>query len=67
MATYAAFCAACANDPRRVTHTMVEYGIGSPEEREELDETWQDRFDEDPALHGQWEKLFHQFREQLKR
>ena len=66
VAKYAAFCAACAAAPDRVFATMVEYGISSPEMRDELDETWNERFDEDGALHKQWEQLFHSFRNQLK-
>lgn len=61
---YAAFCAACAAAPERVFQTMVEYGVNSPQAREALDESWQDRFDEDPSLQAQWEELFSRFREQ---
>ena len=65
VAKYAAFCAACAAQPDRVFMTQVEYGITSPEARVELDETWQDRFDEDGEAHALWERLFRQFRREL--
>jgi hypothetical protein len=65
VAKYAAFCAACANSPDRVFATMVEYGIASPAARDELDEMWNERFDDDARLQQQWEQLFHQFRQQF--
>lgn len=66
VARYASFCAACAAAPDRVFATMVEYGISSPQARDDLDELWNERFDGDAGLHKQWEQLFHQFRNQLK-
>jgi hypothetical protein len=66
VATYAAFCAACAAAPDRVAITMTQYGLGGSDARADLDDLWQDRFDDDPALHQQWERLFHQFRAQLR-
>jgi hypothetical protein len=60
---YAAFCAACAASPDNVFATMVEFGISSPAMRDELDEMWNDRFDDDMALQKQWELLFHQYRQ----
>lgn len=60
---YAAFCAACAAAPDNVFATMVEYGISSPAMRDELDDMWNDRFDDDMALQKQWEMLFHQYRQ----
>ena len=42
---------------------MVDYGIGSPEMRAELDEMWQEKFDEDGQLHQRWEHLYRHFRE----
>ena len=65
VAKYAAFCAACAAHPDRVFTTQVEYGITSPQMREQLDEDWQDRFDDDAELHARWEQLFQHFRKQL--
>jgi len=65
VAKYAAFCAACAAQPDRVFATMVEYGISSPDARNELDEMWNERFDENTQLQQQWEQLFHQFRQKL--
>jgi hypothetical protein len=65
VAKYAMFCAACAAHPDRVFQTMVEYGVTSPEARERLDESWQDRFDDDPELQKTWEELFAQFRGQF--
>jgi hypothetical protein len=67
VAKYAAFCAACAALPARMGHTMIEYGVASDAERERIDDDWQDRFDENPALHQQWERMFHQFRDQLRK
>ena len=64
VAKYAMFCAACAARPESVFQTMVEFGVNSPQARETLDESWQDRFDDDPELQAQWEKLFAQFRGQ---
>ena len=66
VAKYAAFCAACATQPERAFAIQVEYGIESPEGRARLDEMWQDRFDDDAGLHQQWERLFSQFRGQLR-
>lgn len=60
---YAAFCAACSAAPAKVFATMVDYGIGSPEMRAELDEMWQEKFDEDGELHQRWEHLYRHFRE----
>jgi hypothetical protein len=66
VARYASFCAACAAAPDRVFATMVEYGISSPQARDELDELWNERFDGDAGLQKQWEQLFHQFRDKLR-
>ncbi len=60
---YASFCAACSASPDKVFATMVDYGIGSPEMRAELDEMWQERFDEDGELHQRWEHLYRHFRQ----
>jgi hypothetical protein len=65
VARYAALCAACAAYPQRIAETLREYGIASDHERTRIDAAWQDRFDDDPALQQQWERLFHQFRAQL--
>ena len=67
VSTYASFCAACAAMPDRVAETQLEYGITSPQQRASLDDLWQDRFDEDPALQQHWEKMFAQFRDQIRR
>ena len=67
VSTYAAFCAACAAMPERVAETQREYGIASDDQRASIDDLWQDRFDEDPALHQQWEQMFARFRDQLRR
>ena len=60
---YASFCAACSASPEKVFATMVDYGIGSPEMRAELDEMWQEKFDDDGELHQRWEQLYRHFRE----
>ncbi|MEM1031714.1 MAG: hypothetical protein AAGN82_15290 [Myxococcota bacterium] len=59
---YAAFCAACAAAPEKVFATMVQYGIGSPEMRGQLDEMWQERFDDDAALQRRWEQVYRHYR-----
>jgi hypothetical protein len=64
---YAALCARCAAFPDRVAATQLEYGIGSVLERCSIDEHWQDRFDEDPALHREWERLCALYLGQLVR
>ena len=66
VASYAAFCAACANQPERVEAIQAEYGIGNAAHRATIDELWQDRFDDDAQLQQQWERLFAQFRGQLR-
>jgi len=67
VAKYAAFCAACAVYPGRVSDTEAQYGVVGPGARCELDDTWQDRFDDDPELFAYWEKLLGQFRANLER
>jgi hypothetical protein len=62
VATYAAFCAACANQPERAETIQREYGIAHAAHRATIDELWQDRFDDDAELQQQWEGLFAQFR-----
>jgi len=62
VATYAAFCAACANQPDRVEAIQREYSLANAAHRATIDELWQDRFDDDAELQQQWEQLFAQFR-----
>ena len=64
---YASFCAACAAFPTRVAQTQLEYGLPDDASRAQLDDLWQDRFDDDPAMQSQWEQTFRQFREQLQK
>jgi hypothetical protein len=45
---------------------QAEYGIGNAAHRATIDELWQDRFDDDAQLQQQWERLFAQFRGQLR-
>jgi hypothetical protein len=60
-------CAACSASPERAAAVEREYGVGDPTARAGLDAVWQDRFDDDPSLLAQWERLFGQFRGQLRR
>jgi hypothetical protein len=64
---YAAFCAACAAFPDRVLQTQQQYGLADATARARLDDWWANRFDDDPGLQEQWERMFSQFREQLRR
>jgi len=64
---YAAFCAACSAFPDRVAQTQSEYGIADEASRRALDDHWADMFDDDASLQQQWERLFQQFRANLRR
>lgn len=67
VAKYAAFCAACAEAPERTAETMASYGVGDADQRAALDDSWQDRFDDEPELLSRWEQLFAHFRSSLRR
>lgn len=62
---YAAFCAACSAYPERVVDTQREYGLAGHDARRALDDHFSARFDNEPELAGQWERMFAQFRGQL--
>lgn len=66
IAVYAAFCAACAEYPNHVYQTQLQYGVGSPEARTQLDQDWQDRFDDDGQLFQTWEQYVAYYRQQLR-
>ena len=53
VARYASYCAACAAHPDRVELTQQEYGVANEAVRQRLDDSWQERFDEDAALQEQ--------------
>jgi len=61
------FCAACAVFPERIAITQREYGIANDFHRVNVDTLWQDRFDEQPELQRQWERLFVHYRDSLRR
>jgi hypothetical protein len=67
VSAYAALCASCAEFPDRVLATLAGYGVRDEAARADLDEHWQDRFDDDPALLEKWEQLFAHFRASLRR
>ncbi len=67
VAKYAAFCAACANNPDRLREIRAQYGIPTQADHDEIDEMWHERFDEDAEAQEEWEYLFKQFRDQLKK
>lgn len=67
VAAYASLCATCAEFPDQVADTLAGYGLSGPEQRAELDELWQDRFDDDPELLVRWEQLLSHFRSTLQR
>jgi hypothetical protein len=66
VAKYAAFCAACAEFPARLAQTMAGYGVANEGARTQLDQLWQERFDDDPDRLAKWEELFQSFRASLR-
>ncbi|MBI4702637.1 MAG: hypothetical protein HY744_16065 [Deltaproteobacteria bacterium] len=64
---YAEFCAHCAAYPDRLTAVGVRFGLRPEETRDALDELWQARFDDDPALQQHWEQLVAWYRDALAR
>ena len=67
VAKYAAFCAGCAAYPEQVDYYFAQYGVADAGARAALDEYWQDRFDDEPALQTEWEELFARFRSSLRK
>ncbi len=64
---YAAFCAECATFPERIRQLRVEYGLRNEDAHERLDEWWQKRFDNKPAMRQQWEALCDEFTRALRK
>jgi hypothetical protein len=67
VASYAAFRAVLDTSPEMTGVTQAAYGVPNDRARRTLDETWEERFRQDPEAHALWQVLHGQFAAWLAR